>query len=125
MIVFHMYRLCGYANQMLTALDKVLKSDWTLPANTSGALLHTAILATKINGQLFWVWHTSASIAHVAHATLSVLSPALIPGLIVTRKQTDTCVAGTTGPIQFEDNGDRKASSNREFRVYNHQGMHA
>ena len=70
MIAFHMYRLRGYANKMLTALDKVLKSDWTLSANTSGALLHTAILATKINGQLFWVWHTSASIAHVAHASI-------------------------------------------------------
>ena len=46
------YRSHGNANQMLTALDKVLKSDWTLPANTSGALLHAAILATKMNGQL-------------------------------------------------------------------------
>ena len=38
---------------MLTALDQVLKSDWTLPANASGALLHAAILATEINGQIF------------------------------------------------------------------------
>ena len=110
---------------MLTALDKVLKSDWTLPANTSGALVHAAILATEINGLEIWVWHTPTSFAHVVYDTLRVLSPALIPGLIATLKRTDTCVAGTTGPIQFENNGDRRASSKQEFRVYNHQGMHA
>ena len=44
-------RVDSFANQMLTALDKVLKSNWTLPANTPGSLLHAAILATKINGR--------------------------------------------------------------------------
>ena len=56
------------SNQMLTALDKVLKSIWTLPANTPGALLHAAILATNIDGQLCWVWHVLHCVVHILRA---------------------------------------------------------
>ena len=50
---------------MLTALDKVLQSDQTLPADTTGARLHAAILDTKINGQLFWEGHASSCVVRV------------------------------------------------------------
>lgn len=98
---------------MLAALHKVLKSNWTLPDKTSGALLHAAILATEITGWLL----CHASRVHECACRIDTRHDADTP-------RTDECIAGATGPIQFKRDGDRRARSNTAFRVYNHQGMH-
>ena len=70
--------------------------------------------------------HRFSPIVHIAHATtLGVLSLTLVPSWVETQTRTHTCVAGTTGLIQFAHNGDRRTRSKRESRVYNHQGMRA
>ena len=121
---------------MLTALDKVLKSDWTVPANTSGALLHAAILATEIDGQWCWVWYVlrcvESCISGVRMLAFNCVheqwpisfSSLMFSNSFAAPTRADECGAGASGPIQFESDGDRRTSTSHELSVYNHQGTH-